>query len=435
MYHITMSATTSRNEVWTAFIINRHGRHAATEMSLPPQLICVKRKRDEQDAPVTFLRMLFAAHSLPTQLTNLRQLELESTTKRHRRSGVSGWVYRRKDIESSTPDEASIGPPSQALMPVIQATHVEDEPIHQTRKARHISKGDGLQEAAASASLGTPHLIGPSSGPAPSKIGSSIQPEEGNDADSGGQSIEPRRYHYSRAASGLAPSAGRSPRSDSSGISKKERYGPVFVEKRKSVSATMLRAKRSIHELASKTLSAKQETSDSHVATPPPSQPSESMGSGGIHRPLPVVDAAVSIDRMTAVMNAWAMEEIAINMSTLGQSTNVTPKKPSSRFRPKAPAQRYAERNPELVPAATRPADEDDKSSVNDSDADCVYDTYERVPANTLTENYNPRDVGVLIIDDDDDAEIFYWPEEDSEEDEEDDEDENGSYRRLWLLM
>jgi hypothetical protein len=161
------------------------------------------------------------------------------------------------------------------------------------------------------------------------------------------------------------------------------------------------------------------------------------------------------MDHVAATMSAWALEEIGATLQAMDASkttataNHTSIKKPaSSRFRPKAPAKRWAERNPDLAqkstattmatltpaitPGTTPPeadgGDEDPSSTAGgESDSDCVYDTYERVPIAHLTaKRHNPDDVGVLIIDDDDDADNFYMPEQDSEDEEEDSEDENG---------
>jgi hypothetical protein len=368
-------------------------------------------------------------------------------------------VYRRKTAESAQ-IQSQLEPPSQALRPVIQATQPGDEhdsrvaPDHRrSQPEANLDRGTGqtpsrpYPNGVASKESNGQKLVNTQSAASskPSKERSARGTGPTKDGDASGDSTpERRRYHYSRAASTLP---GRGSRIGSPGISKRDRYGAVFIEKRKSEGGSP-RAKllsNSLHGVTTQSSGSKgqpvatgQSQSDRPAANLFPVSGSELNCRDGGRRPLPPVNAATdNLDHVAATMSAWTLQEIGANIDALDSKKPEGLRKPSSRFRPKPPAKRWAERHPELahkalepspITGGVHPVEDDEKSNANDdSDSDCVYDTYERVPIGNMVAQCSPSDVGVLVIDDEDDAECFYLPDQDSDDDEEDEEDENGS--------
>jgi hypothetical protein len=158
----------------------------------------------------------------------------------------------------------------------------------------------------------------------------------------------------------------------------------------------------------------------------------------------------VDMDKLTADMNAFAMEQIGLNLQRVeeekqrekerlekrAQHAQATSKSPhQSRFKPKAPARRYAERHPEeLAPAG--PVDKEmtdiaeTEAMANDTDDDeYIIETYVRVPASTMDiQRVAPRNVGLLVFDAEPELELFYGDNSDSEDEwPEDEDDENGA--------
>lgn len=153
----------------------------------------------------------------------------------------------------------------------------------------------------------------------------------------------------------------------------------------------------------------------------------------------------VDMDQLTADMNAFAMEQIALNLQRIEQEKQKekerqtkqaqSPLKPHtpSRFKPKPPAKRYAERHPEeqtpAAPVDKEMRDVDEIMASDSDDDDYIIETYVRVPASTMDmQRVLPQNVGLLVFDAEPDLEFFYGDHSDSEDEwAEDDEDENGT--------
>lgn len=141
----------------------------------------------------------------------------------------------------------------------------------------------------------------------------------------------------------------------------------------------------------------------------------------------------VNLDKLTADMNAFALEQIGLNIQQ-AEKEKPAARKPASalspqRFKPKAPAKRYAERHPEEIQehVDNKMSDADVAHSDTDDD-DYVIETYIRVPLSAMQkQKVAPGSVGLLVFDDEPDLEFFYGEGSDSEDEwAEDDEDENG---------
>ena len=141
----------------------------------------------------------------------------------------------------------------------------------------------------------------------------------------------------------------------------------------------------------------------------------------------------VDMERMVEEMNAFALEQIGLNIQQAEEEKNqkISPQRSPSglRFKPKAPAKRYSERHLET---AAEPADkemEDANAGVSDTDDDeYIIETYVRVPASRMGSSVSPRDVGLLVFDDEPDIQYFYGAGSDSEDEwVEDEDDENGN--------
>lgn len=143
----------------------------------------------------------------------------------------------------------------------------------------------------------------------------------------------------------------------------------------------------------------------------------------------------VNLDKLTAEMNAFALEQIGRNIQQAEKEKSAA-RKPASampprRFKPKAPAKRYAERHPEATrEQVDRTMIDADVAHSDTDDDDYVIETYIRVPLSTMQkQKVAPGSIGLLVFDDDPDQEFFYGEFSDSEDGwAEDDEDENGKY-------
>lgn len=148
----------------------------------------------------------------------------------------------------------------------------------------------------------------------------------------------------------------------------------------------------------------------------------------------------VDLDKLTADMNAFAMEQIGMNIQQAEQekqqeksAARAQPmlKASPSRFKPKAPPKRYAERHPEVAQKAVDEDMKDASPEISDTDDDdYIIETYVRVPASTIEKHQvPPQKVGLLVFDADPDLEFFYGDGSDSDDEwAEDQEDENGKH-------
>ncbi|RSM17309.1 hypothetical protein CDV31_003864 [Fusarium ambrosium] len=354
-------------------------------MSIPPQLIRVKRKRDDE-SPVTFL-------------------QFDEGAKRHRTG--SNWVYQRRHADPQSPTEA----PTRSFHDVKPVIHVSgpDGDAHRT-KAKVAVKA-----------------------PTPTTIASTLNTAPADDS----KLAEPRRFHISKKM--MMTAAGN--QSSIPGSKKKGRYGPAVFVERGRVKASQ-RASRALEAMrASATPSPDQQQQDATVAvdkkaTEPRlkkpgvrSRQRSPMPDPNGRAPLPA--SAMNphnqdMSRITADMNDWVMKEIGANLQQMEQEKR---KAVQHRFKPKTPVKSYAERHPEVVASTPEPNQMDtamsDASDMDDDD--WVIEEYVRVPAHAMMVNVAPADVGVLVLDGEEDNTLFFGPENDEDEElDEDDEDENG---------
>ncbi|UNI14350.1 hypothetical protein JDV02_000986 [Purpureocillium takamizusanense] len=372
-------------------------------MSIPPQLIRVKRKRVDE-APVQFLRMI----SIPVPPTApaprlTSSPEFDASQKRHR-SG--NWAYQRRQPAAY---------PVRADKPVIHLSRPEDAspPTKKHQAVRHsldaaVADQSTADEAAAGHSPTRPALA------------------------------EPRRFRVSRSAT---LSAGKN-QAQSAGVSKRDRYGPaVFVEgtRRK--------------KLARKSLAVVHEAVTQSDMMPPPSTDGPAVGvqqkdlkRPGVrkkaatdsakdvptHRPLP--DSIKNrqdgnLDKIAADMDRWVLDEIGANLHGMERDKQLAQR---PRFKPKAPAKRFHERHPEFAQtsqpresAEVTMTDASDDNAEEDDD-DWVIEEYVRVPALSISTDVPATDIGVLDLDDDEDSALLFGPlPEDDDDADEEDEDEN----------
>ncbi|KAG8665916.1 hypothetical protein FPOAC2_11002 [Fusarium poae] len=343
--------------------------------SIPPQLIRVKRKRDDESPAVTFL-------------------QLDEGAKRHRND--SNWVYQRRLPGPQSPTVEAPSLPSRDPKPVIHVSGPDDA----SEKRKTVAPPVG--------SITTT----PDSNP----IDPSTIPEH-------------RRFHISKKmmmASGATQNLG-------TGLNKRPRYGPaVFVERsRAKASQRASRVRESIKESIS--LPAGQIIAGVAISNPPQqerrlkkpaarSRQNSPLPDANSRTPLPVMNHSQDISKIAADMNSWVMKEIGANLEEMEQEKHKT-----SRFKPKAPAKRYQERHPGVGASDTNPNDVDmtENSDMEDDD-DWVIEEYVRIPAHAMTVNVAPTDVGVLVLDGKEESNLFFGPERDEDEElDEDDEDEN----------
>ncbi|KAB5558074.1 hypothetical protein GE09DRAFT_1221211 [Coniochaeta sp. 2T2.1] len=348
-------------------------------MSLPPEIITVRRKRraGADDGPVNFLRV--------------------EETKRQR-SGT--WLYRRKQPETQHIPEQT-APGISPGKPIIHSSRPGDEKVPLSA-LRHAPQ----PAPTAPAAHGTP-----------------------NDAAlPGSGTASPRRFHLSRFDT-PDRTPGRGP--------KRSRFASaIFVERSGQRKKTAETDEESAAALQEET--ADVEMGDAPVlvqkrpgarARVPPKTAS----------PAPKLPASLaqrqydtSTEALSREMNSWALEQIAHNLANQEDERTRRPGVHTpTKYRPKAPAKRFADRHPEIV-SPSRDADMDVDGSQDNSeteDEDYVMETYVRVPAHTLNAPVPPDQLGVLVFGQESDVEYFYGLEDDSEdeffEDEDDSNDEN----------
>ncbi|KAK0389481.1 hypothetical protein NLU13_3056 [Sarocladium strictum] len=360
-------------------------------MSIPPSVIRIKRKRDD-DAPVTFL-------------------QLDGEAKRHRSD--SDWVYQRRQTAPLSPTVVS---PREAR-PVIHVAG-SSQPTEKRNNAGILKDGEE-----------TPHLS-----------------VDGHKERRTTQVAPSRRFHISRsmlkkeAATNIVRS----------GVSKKPRTGPaIFVEKTRKKTASIQANPQTVTSSATSspahtqpsilqpaladidrttTRSLKKPGAASRIKTgkdtPSRAPPPEVVGS---HH-------EEDMQKIADDLNKWVIDEIGANLESMEQDRRQT--KPTSPFRPKAPAQRYRDRHPlsaqTLEPKPMSSAMDMDNGHVSDAtddegdDGDWIIEEYIRIPVKAMASDVSPTDVGVLVLDGDEATALFYGPENDSDDEfAEDDEDEN----------
>ncbi|KAF6818979.1 hypothetical protein CSOJ01_01636 [Colletotrichum sojae] len=386
-------------------------------MSAPPQLIHIKRKRGDEDAPVTYLRTV--PPSAPIFSSNiLKATELEPGSKRHLTS--SSWVYRRR-IAAVKSSKSGAGAP---VKPVIQPSKPGDELSHANRSPRKAVS----QPAPSSPSDVPTSNAAAHEGQTPSASGS--QQRASNPA------IEPRRFHMSRSAMS-SPSGSTILRT--SGVSKRGRYGTaVFVERGKKkaakrLSAALESARNSPEapDVASTDVDMaddRQPAPKKPLAKRPPRAAAADVDSQ--RKPMPAVAPTDDMNKIAADMDQWVLHEIGLNLKSMEQQTRPPTAASPSRFKPKAPAKRFAERHPDVareLDGSNRDeamADAGEAEEEDESDDDYVIEVYELAPSKPLLANVPPEEIGVLQFDSQEDLELFYGNEDD-DSDYDDDEDEN----------
>ncbi|ROT35710.1 hypothetical protein SODALDRAFT_320236 [Sodiomyces alkalinus F11] len=401
-------------------------------MSAPPRLIHVKRKRGDEDAPVTYL-------------------QLEHGTKRHR-SG-SNWVYQRR-IAGSKASESIVDtnprPDTDVIhtAPIIQTSKPGDEfLIPKTRSKVTTTKSPATQDA-----LPSDH------GAQTTAVGKPTQQPSTTTSSPGLYTIEPRRFHMTRAS--MTTDLNQVLKA---GISKKHRYGTaVFVERGKKRSLTkkpvepkQLSASIENHAVGGALTDSQQPTStglkkpstrrvltkdeitaNAGESAAPITEEAKADDVRAQRKPLPSFAPVEDIDKKATEMDQWVLHELGFNLQQMQiQQTRdaESPRsKPSPRFKPKAPAQRFAERHPELARRLNEQASKEAPESPTDtemSDEDYEIEVYEltSTPTDYATSlrNIPPEQIGVLHFDTQEDLELFYGNEEEDSDDAWDDEDEN----------
>ncbi|KOS17199.1 hypothetical protein ESCO_006065 [Escovopsis weberi] len=355
-------------------------------MSIPPQLIRVKRKRDD-DSPVTFL-------------------QLEEGSKRHR-SGKSNWVYQRRGSTAAAAAAAA----SRGGVPAISRNDAKPV-IHVSRLEEGVAEGahDGT---------GT----------------------EAGAGDGGDASPKRRKFHVSRAMLSQAPAALRHARSGPTMFVERGRnkiapkpalaaknvgLGAAAAPGQRPGSESPLRAgvepaepaeQRRLHRpgVANRSRNASR---DAPCETPTRSPLPESLTKRHVE----------DMDRIVADMNEWVLNELGSNLRSMeAEKKKEAAERP--KFRPKAPEKRYSERHPERQAVPTNEhADTPmaDASEEEDTDEDWIIEEYVRVPAQSVALDISPSDIGILVLDGEKETMLFYGPPQDEDEDaDEDDEDEN----------
>ncbi|KAJ6446397.1 transcription factor Iwr1 [Purpureocillium lavendulum] len=359
-----------------------HTAGAPSAMSIPPQLIRVKRKRVEE-APVQFL-------------------QFDASQKRHR-SG--NWAYQRRDPAAE---------PVRADKPVIHTSRPEDA-------SPPTKKHQGLRQSLDSTVVGRSDETAAAATQASSK--STV--------------AEPRRFRVSRSAT---LSAGKR-QAQNAGVSKRDRYSPaVFVEgtKRKKLPRKSLAVLHEAVVQPDKTPEPAADGLTSPVQQKDLKRPGvrnkagDAAKDGPVRRPLPESLANRqhgNMEQIAADMDQWVLNEIGANLHGLEQDKQ-SPQKP--KFKPKAPVKRFHERHPELAQtshihesAEVAMTDASDDEA-GDDDADWIIEEYVRVPALSISVDVPVTDIGVLELDDDEDSILFLGLLPDDEDDaDEEDEDEN----------
>ncbi|KAF9874083.1 hypothetical protein CkaCkLH20_08455 [Colletotrichum karsti] len=365
-------------------------------MSAPPNLIHIKRKRGDEDAPVTYLQL---EHGSKRQLAG------------------SSWVYRRRIASVKTASRSGAG----------SLHHSPTKPVIQTSRP-----GDELPR-----SNHSPHKA--AARPTPPNDASPTE-EPAAEAQAGPQrptnpATEPRRFHMSRSA---MSSPGGGTILKAGGVSKKGRYGTaVFVERGKKKAAKKLSVaidvKNAAAAVSETAPSADVEMGDGDkpaskkpLAKRPPRPAAADVESQ--RKPMPSVAPTQDMSKIAADMDQWVLHEIGLNLKSMEQSAPPPAAASPSRFKPKAPVKRFAERHPDMakeLDGGSREESMTDVSDGDDDDDDYVIEVYELAPSKPVLANIPPEQIGVLRFDTQEDMELFYGNEDDDDSDYDDDEDEN----------
>ncbi|KAI2637377.1 hypothetical protein GGS21DRAFT_475207 [Xylaria nigripes] len=369
-------------------------------MSVPPQLIHVKRKADEE-LPVSYLRV--------------------QETKRHR---SDAFVYQRQ---------------VKGVKPKPSSTLNRKPIIHTSSPSRQVA---AFQSNARESTF--PNEVAPED-----KDNTTVMPvadRNTNTLDSASVA-EPRQFHMSRRDMMLATSL---------------RPGLSLGEVSKKRPATALFVERKIKRISSKAVEKFHAANSASAAALPFTHPPEAeamevdepepkkfkkpgvariAARNNTSKEKPELPKSMmnrwnaDMQQLTADMEAYAMQQIGLNIQMAEEEKYKQERSKSSgssklQFKPKPPAKRYAERHPEEPRQSAdqdiMDADIEHSDGDGDGDSDFIIETYVRVPASTMGDHVPPQTVGLLVFDEEPDIEFFYGEDDDSEDDwAEDEEDEN----------
>ncbi|KAI1353039.1 hypothetical protein F5Y01DRAFT_66694 [Xylaria sp. FL0043] len=385
-------------------------------MSIPPQLIRVKRKATEE-APVSYLRV--------------------QETKRHR---SDDFVYQRQNEEATFAESI----PTQIQKPIIH-TSAAGRRAQAFQSIQNQNNRSSKDVHAAECKVSDSNDISDNASKASISTGANVTARTDTDTDTMSVSgSEPRRFHMSRKDMlAAAPYPGRA----HGGVSKRRPAPATFVERKiKRASSRILEKLHAANNDSTATLAPIQAplAEAMEVDKPEPrkfKKPGVAKLAARDSRakdskselPKSMTDRwNVDMQQLTADMEAYAMQQIGLNLRKAEeekreqvQARASTPSK--LKFRPKPPAKRYAERHPEeagkLVDKEMRDADVETSDS---DDGDYIIETYVRVPASRMGDHVPPQSVGLLVFDEEPDIEYFYGEDDESEDEwAEDEEDEN----------
>ncbi|CAK7268790.1 hypothetical protein SEPCBS119000_003242 [Sporothrix epigloea] len=440
-------------------------------MSLPPQVIQVKRKRTEDGPMPSYLR-------------------IENTTKRHR---SDAFLYRRHDPQAAAAALAAKRAEEAAAEafggraarpPTIQSSKRGDE---KRNKAGGSSQPSTPIKAATATATTTDSTL-----PAKTAASSTSLP------------AEPRRFHLSRDSLLAAHASAASVLgvSGSAGVRKRSRYShggdgrpeaaAVFVEKSLRRQKKRYRTRQSPSEAvpavseivaplpkrpSRRALVTVEAPSADGTVTGRSSEPPSKAATPALPPSLRNRQWDTDIDQLTREMNDYTLEMIGRSLAQMqtqkqGPGQNLSSQQaqeaaPSehemsrlakerrkaayAKYKPK-PGPRYAERHADCMtdgPVEGEAGSHDDKDNVHDADSsdddsmptddeDYVTETYVRIPGHEAAKEQAqaqaqaqagghavPGNIGLLVFDNEPDLDFFYGVEEDSDEDGEDDEDEN----------
>ncbi|KAI0180951.1 hypothetical protein GGR52DRAFT_12006 [Hypoxylon sp. FL1284] len=354
-------------------------------MSVPPQLIRVKRKATDED-PVSFLRV--------------------QETKRHR---SETFVYRRQEERPKFADNI----PAESPKPVI-----------------HTSQPHTKATAFLNSKTSEPSIEKPVS-----DNGATLEPAGVSSADTASPAdaaSEPRQFRMSkkdmmRGASQLGRAHG--------GITKKRSSPALFVERKiKHISNTPLKKLEALTNTASSAAAEDMEVDKPEprklkkpgIAKLAPKKKDDQNYKADV--PKSMTDRwNVDVEKLGAEMNEYTLQQIGLNLQKVNdEKVSEESAKAQSKFKPK-PITRYAERHPETTQGSRDVDMMNTDADVSDSDdGEYIIETYERVPASKLGEHVSPKKVGLIVFDEDPEMEFFYGDDSDSEAEwAEDEEDEN----------
>ncbi|KJK77622.1 hypothetical protein H634G_07361 [Metarhizium anisopliae BRIP 53293] len=338
-------------------------------MSIPPQLIRVKRKRVDE-SPVTFL-------------------QFDQDSKRHR-SG-SNWAYQRREVAGQQPPRES-----KSTQPII-----------------HVSAPDKVAS------------------PDKRKDEAHIPAKPAQPSETTPRPLEPRRFHVSKSM--LAKRAAQGPDSGVSKKTRYGPALFVESTRKRRVPRRSLAASQLPMQLENELHRAEQNSGSDierrQLKRPGVTNKSRDTASQNViptRAPLP--DSLMNrhnedMDKIANDMNAWVLNELGANLHSMEQDNRPL------RFKPKSPAKRFHERHPELaLPQSSGTSTDTTVSDLSDEgdDDDWVIEEYVRIPANSVALDAGPADVGILVLEDEEESLLFFGSALD-EDDElgEDDEDEN----------